>query len=284
MLYLIVFVPFLYCFYDIYTIIKLIDVFASVISYMICLSNIERKQLAAYNIKLVFPTITEKELQKTLYFSFKTTCINFINGLFARCLFKTRHIETIDFEIPPQFLKNIDNTGVILLGHHGGTMFDPVKYMGTFFKKKCVGVIKKQFLIDKLLYSESFNYMKYIDKTNCFKKLLVCDSPVITIACDQKAQLRNKSDEIIFLGQKTAFHFGPAILSQKTKRKIWFIEPVYDFKTLKQTWKLYNISKKVGENATAKKITQAIADVFSESIIANKYQYFWSHDRFRLLK
>ena len=280
MLYLIVFVPFLYYFYDIYTIIKLIDVFASVISYMICLSNIKTKQLAVRNIKLVFPTITEKELQKTLYFSFKTTCINLINGLFGRCLFKTRHIETINFEIPPQFLKNIDDTGVILLGHHGGTMFDASKYMGTFLKKKCLIPTKKQFLIDKLLYSESFNYMRYINKTNCFKKLLVCDSPVITIACDQKAQLRNKSDEIIFLGQKTAFHFGPAILSQKTKRKIWFIEPVYNFKTLKQTWKLYNISEKVGENATAKNITQAIADVFSESIIANKYQYLWSYNRF----
>ena len=50
MLYLIVFVPFLYYFYDIYTIIKFIDVFASVISYMICLSNIKTKQLAVRNI------------------------------------------------------------------------------------------------------------------------------------------------------------------------------------------------------------------------------------------
>jgi lauroyl/myristoyl acyltransferase len=250
---------------------------------MICLSNIKTKQIAVRNIKLVFPTITEKELQKTLYFSFKTTCINFINGLFGRCLFKTRHIETINFEIPRQFFNNLENNGIVLVTHHGGMVIDS-KYMGTFLKKKCIVVIKKQFLIDKLLYSESFNYMKYIDKTNCFKKLLVCDSTVIVIACDQKAQLRNKSDEIIFLGQKTAFHFGPAILSQKTKRKIWFIELVYDFKTLKQTWKLYNISEKVGENATAKNITQAIADVFSESIITNKYQYFWSHNRFRLLK
>ena len=282
MIYLLTIIPILYYLYDIYTIIKIIDVIASMISFMICLSNIKTKRLAVRNIKTVFPNITEKELEKTLYLSFKTTCINFMNGLLGRCLFKTQHIKTIHFEIPDDFLKDLENTGVVLVIHHGGTMFGPSKYMGTFFKKKCIGVIKKQFLIDKLLYSESFNYMKYIDKTNCFKKLLISDCPVIVLACDQKTRLRNKSDEIQFLGQKTAFHFGPSLLSQKTKRKIWFIEPLYDFKTLKQTWKLYNISERVNLNATPKELTQVIADTFSESIIANKYQYFWSHNRFRL--
>ena len=276
-----IYIPFflLYFMYDIKYIVYFIDIVATILAYIFYIIPTKKRKIAIYNIALVFPNIQEKRLNEILFKSMKVSGINFINGIFGRCLDKTNHIKTIDFKIPKQFIEDTNKHNVVLVCHHGGIMLDGPTYIGCFFDKKVTIVIKKTYPITSLLYYKKYYKMLFLEKKKgVFKKLLLSKDPVVILACDQRGS--DNSQKIIFLNQPCDFHYGPAVLAQRTNRKIWFIEFLYDFETMRQTWKLTSVSELLEENYSVTEVTQKIADIFTESIFKNPENYLWMYKRF----
>ena len=115
-------------------------------------------------------------------------------------------------------------------------------------------------------------------KKDVFKKLLLSKDPAVLLACDQIG--RDNSQKIKFLNQICDYHYGPAVLAQRTSRKIWFMELLYNFETMRQTWKLTSVSELLEENCSVTEVTQKIADIFTESIFKNPENYLWMYKRF----
>ena len=194
-----IYTPFflLYFMCDIKYIVYFIDIVATILAYILYFVPTKRRKIAKYNIALVFPNIQEKRLNEILFKSMKVSCINFINGIFGRCLDKTNHIKTIDFKIPKQFIEDTNKHNVVLVCHHGGITLDIPTYIGRFFDKNVTIVIKKKYPVTNLLYYKKYYKMLFLEKKkDVFKKLLLSKDPAVLLACDQSG--RDNSQKIIF--------------------------------------------------------------------------------------
>ena len=275
--------PFLYCFFGYHMIVYLIDKTAHFLAYIFVNVDSSRRRIAKYNIELVFPDYSNYKVNEILFKSTKITVINVLNAILGRLLFVTNHYKSIKYNIPEQMIKDIDEYGVVLVGSHFGT-FEDIKYLGKIINRSVRVVYKKQKIVNSLLYPENTfyktNYFEY--NNNIFWKLLELKKGIIGLACDQKSY--NNKQKINYLNQIVTFHYGPALLSLKTKRKIWSFKFKYDLDTKKQIWKFINISNQLSTESSPYEITQKIADVLTQDILKNPEQYLWGYDRFNLKK
>jgi lauroyl/myristoyl acyltransferase len=260
-------------------IVYLIDKTAHFLAYIFVNVDSSRRKIAKYNIELVFPDYSNYKVNEILFKSTKITVINVLNAILGRLLYITNHYKSIKYNIPEQMIKDIDEYGVVLVGSHFGT-FEDIKYLGKFINRSVNAVYKKQKIVNSLLYPENIfykiNYLEY--NNNIFWKLLQLKKEIIFLACDQKSY--NNKQKINYLNQIVTFHYGPALLSLKTKKKIWPCKFKYDLDTKKQIWKFIDISSQLSNKSSPYEITQKIADILTQDILENPEQYFWLHDRF----
>ena len=157
-----------------------------------------------------------------------------------------------------------------------------IKYLGKFINRNVNVVYKKFHLLNNHIYPNNYNInTKYIEiGKNTTKKLLDIKKEITLLGCDQKPFTNTKNKKILFLNNYVDFHYGPANISLKTNKKIWYIYFKYCLKNKKNYWYFTNISDQLSINSSSYEITQKIAEVLTNDIITNPEQYFWVHNRF----
>ena len=287
---ILIFFTFFICLLNYNISVFLIDKIAHLIAFIFV--NFESKggKIAKYNISLVFPKYSKDKVDEIFFKSSKITIINGLNKILERLLYFTNYYKSIKYTIPEQMIKDIDEYGVVLVGSHFGN-FEDIKYLGKFINREVNLVYKNQntWLLYILYYMKilnpknlfhKLNYIKYIKKKT-FNKLLKLTKDVTVLGCDRKARNFDKK-KIFFLNQLVKFHYGPAVLALKTKKKIWSCALTYNLDTKQQNWEFVNISSQLSSNLSLHKITQKIADELTKKIIESPEQYMWIYNRFNL--
>jgi lauroyl/myristoyl acyltransferase len=271
---------FLFRFSGYHIIVYLIDKTAHFLAYIFVNVDSSRRKIAKYNIELVFPEYSESKVNNILFKSTKISIINGLNAILGRLLYVTNHYKSIKYNIPEQMIKEIDDKGIIMVLSHFG-LFLEGKYLGKFTNREMYWVYKIQKWLSNLIYPDNYYHKTFgilYQSKKTFNDLIKINNGIIGLACDQKAY--NTDKKIKFLNQLLTFHYGPALLSLKTKRKIWYINIRYDLDTKKQIWKFINISNQLSQKSSSYEITQKIADILTQDILEHPEQYFWLHDRF----
>ena len=254
--------------------IYVIDFFSGILAAVVIWCNGFRMKVIDYNLKKVFPNMSDKRKSEIKFKSLKIFFINLFLVLHQRLLLNN----SLDF-ITNRFISgdNFIDKKRILACAHLGIIWHPVSFnkrygSNSFMFKNNIKFLEKIFLPKKIFNS----YEIYPCKNN--EMSILKKSPVnnFIIICDQ----RGNSNELNFLNHKLKIFNSPSRLHYDLNIPLYCYFAIYNFKLKKI--KEHIIKIKIDDNDNVQSVTQKIADVFTKFIFNYPEQYFWAHNIFRV--
>jgi len=236
-----------------------------------------RKNVSKENLKVAFPLLQEKELNKIIQKTYKF----FVHNLIEFCAFP-ESINQIKIEIKGE--KHIEealkkNNGLILVSGHFGSWEILGNWIGENFpiftgvaiKQKNLGAHK--FFIEQRELSGT----RHIFKKDSINKMydVLSQNGILGLVSDQDA--RKSGVFVDFFGKKASTPKGAALFSiNKNSPLIVALCNQNNYKNYKINFIPVNTLQK-----EVKEITQTYTKILEESIIKNPEQYFWFHRRWK---
>ena len=273
--------------------ISILDATAHVLAHVALRLFTYRMKVVDHNLKLVFPEHTAARNAEIKFLSTKLALLNMFVGVHQRFLINEpewlrAHVNDVPAPVFAALHQDYAEKNCILILPHFGMFYNMTSWYNVFRINTCITYKLDNKLVESLIFhGRQFqgkiigvnhrvfkSYMKGLYSGAKAPNLL--DNQTFTILCDQNS---NKSNQIRFLNQTGNFHTTPAVVHKKTNRAIWAGFIRYDFKLKRLHHEMIPVQR-ITDDTDEAVITQRIADLFTERILAHPEQYFWLHNRF----
>jgi len=232
------------------------------------------------NLRLFFPNNTKIQNDAIKFSSVKLTILNALFVLHQPILYNCQDYY-LPFTFPEEFLRDVRRNKCILVTPHYGIYYDLFGFhkMGNL-SGMFVYKLNNRFIERYIFKTQIFARKVHPVKHNELQAALLQPNPydLLVIPCDQKAPT---GLPVKYLNQSVKFHSSPATIHKMTKRSVWAYFVHYSFAEKKLGLKMVPIQR-LTDGRSPLEITQAIADVFSQEILAHPEQYLWAYNRFDL--
>lgn len=246
-----------------------------------------RKKVVFDNLNNAFPNLSENEISKIAYGTYKSFTITLIEILYLPWMSKEQIKSAVKFENLNLVLeKEKENNGVILLSAHFGNWEYCALSSGVQLDKKLSVVVKPQrntFVNDWMNRFRTKWTNDVVPLGISIRNIIsvLHNKGIVAMVADQRGS--EESIKLEFFGRKTSVHTGPAVLALKMNSPI-----IYGI-TIRQPDYTYNavIEEISKENlpddfeAKVKVLSERMLKYLEDKIRENPEQWFWMHNRWK---
>ena len=236
-----------------------------------------RKEVAKENLKIAFPSLSNKKLNKIVHNTYKF----FVHNLIEFCAFPATMNEVLIDIKGKKYIEAVlkKDIGLVLVSGHFGSWEILGNWIGNTFpiftgvavKQKNLGAHK--FFIEQRELSGT----THIFKKESINKMydVLSQNGILGLVSDQDAK---KSGVFVnFFGKKASTSKGAALFHVNRK------SPIIVALCIQNSFKDYGINFIPVETSekSVQEITQAYTTILEQNIIKNPEQYFWFHRRWK---
>lgn len=246
-----------------------------------------RRDVVLENLKHAFPELSEKEIKKIAFGTYKSFTITLVEILSLPWISKKEMISAVKFEN----LKLIDekekeNNGIILLSAHFGNWEYCAISGGIQSGHKFHVVVKSQrnTLVNDWMNRVRTKWNNDVVPLGISIRNIVSvlhNKGVIAMVADQRGS--EDSIKLEFFGRKTSVHTGPAVLALKMDSPIIYgitvRQPDYSYKIDLVEISKENLPDEFDEKV--KVLSERMIRYLEEIIKQNPEQWFWMHKRWK---
>ena len=246
-----------------------------------------RKKVVLNNLINAFPDLSEKEIKRIAYGSYKSFTLTLVEILYLPWMTKEQIISSVKFENLNLILKKEkENNGVILLSAHFGNWEYCAISGGIQTGRKFSVVVKPQrnTIVDEWMNKARTKWNNDVVPLGISIRNIVSvlhKKGIVAMVADQRGP--EESIKLEFFGRKTSVHTGPAVLALKMNSPI-----IYGI-TVRQSDNSYKavIDEISQENLPdnfddkVKVLTDRMLKYLEEKIRQNPEQWFWMHNRWK---
>lgn len=243
-----------------------------------------RKDIVQKNLRIAFPELNEKELNKLVFENLRSSLITFIEVLtlpkFDKEEFEKLFLPTDLKEFLAGYTK--EKGALLLTGHFGNWEYAAV-WVGLSLNVQLNVLIKpmRNPYATELLRKNRTKFGNVeIPVGSSVKELLhkIKLNEVVGIVADQRG--RKEGTRVKFFGRDTAVYTGSALMAIKTNVPVIFIIVVrdenYKYKTIYEEIKYDDLEGTTDEKVVA--LTQRYFSVLEKHIRDYPDQWFWMHN------
>ncbi len=243
-----------------------------------------RKDIIEKNLRLAFPELNEKEINKLVFENLRSSLITFIEVLtlpkFDKEGFKKLFLPSDIKEFLAGYTKE---SGVILLTGHFGNWEYAAVWVGLSLNIQLNVLVKpmRNPYATELLRKNRTKFGNIeipvgLSVKELLKKIHLKEA--VGIVADQRG--RKEGIRVKFFGRETAVYTGSALMAIKTKVPALFIITVrdkdYRYKTIYEEIKYDDLEGTTDEKVAA--LTQRYFNVLEKHIRQYPEQWFWMHN------
>lgn len=246
-----------------------------------------RKKVVINNLINAFPDLSEKEIKRIAYGSYKSFTLTLVEILYLPWMTKEQIISSVKFENMDLILnKEKENNGVILLSAHFGNWEYCAISGGIQTGRKFSVVVKPQrnTLVDEWMNKARTKWNNDVVPLGISIRNIVSvlhKKGIVAMVADQRGP--EESIKLEFFGRKTSVHTGPAVLALKMKSPIIYgitvRQPDNSYKAVIDEISQENLPDNFDDKV--KVLTDRMLKYLEKKIRQNPEQWFWMHNRWK---
>lgn len=246
-----------------------------------------RKKVVLNNLINAFPDLSEKEIKRIAYGSYKSFTLTLVEILYLPWMTKEQIISSVKFENLNLILKKEkENNGVILLSAHFGNWEYCAISGGIQTGRKFSVVVKPQrnTIVDEWMNKARTKWNNDVVPLGISIRNIVSvlhKKGIVAMVADQRGP--EESIKLEFFGRKTSVHTGPAVLALKMNSPIIYgitvRQPDNSYKAVIDEISQENLPDNFDDKV--KVLTDRMLKYLEEKIRQNPEQWFWMHNRWK---
>ena len=246
-----------------------------------------RKKVVLNNLINAFPDLSEKEIKRIAYGSYKSFTLTLVEILYLPWMTKEQIISSVKFENLNLILKKEkENNGVILLSAHFGNWEYCAISGGIQTGRKFSVVVKPQrnTIVDEWMNKARTKWNNDVVPLGISIRNIVSvlhKKGIVAMVADQRGP--EESIKLEFFGRKTSVHTGPAVLALKMNSPIIYgitvRQPDNSYKAIIDEISKENLPDNFDDKV--KVLTDRMLKYLEEKIRQNPEQWFWMHNRWK---